>query len=193
MKFPYFKMIKNKEKNQGFFCPSIFPKSRQGLSAVVAALMLVLLTLVLVGIVWAAISSLVNKNLPEQGCLDAFGKVTLSNAYTCYNTSTNEMQFSISIEDIEITRAIVSISGQGTSKSVELTNQDTNVSNLRPYNGNYQDPVKLPEKNSGLTYVYNLTAGGFNEMPDSIRIVPVVGTDQCEVSDTIDEVYACGL
>lgn len=163
--------------------------NKKGLSAVVAALMLVLLTLVLVGIVWAAVKGLVDNELPEADCLDAFGKVTLESAYTCYNSSTNEMQFSINVEDISIDKVLVSFAGNGMSKSIDITNQDATVAYTRYYNGGAS--VKLPGQNSGLTYIYNSTEAGFTGKLDSITIIPYIGDDSCEVSDTIDEIYTC--
>ena len=101
-------MINKKEKNKRF--------KKNGLSTVVAALLLVLLTIVLVGIIWTVVNNLVTDELPNQGCLDAFGKVNFNNGYTCYNSSSKELQFSINVQDIAIEKAIISITGEGTSK-----------------------------------------------------------------------------
>ncbi len=166
-------------------------KNKLGLSTVVATLLLVLLTIALVAIVWGVINNLVQNQLPEQGCLDVFEKLKFNSAYTCYNASTSEMLISISTEDINISQAVIAISYQGSSKSLQISSQNSQITNLKPYNGNYGDSVKLPDRNSGATYVYNLTAGGFNGRPESVKIVPVIGKQQCSVSDSLDQIDNC--
>ncbi|MBI2045578.1 hypothetical protein HYT23_05970 [Candidatus Pacearchaeota archaeon] len=186
-------MINHKEKNQRFFYPSFFPKTRQGLSGVVTALLLVLLSVVLVGIVWISVQNLVTQELPEQGCVNAFEKVTLDDGLTCLLTAANELQFSINVADINAEKAVVTVAGNGASKSFEITNVNTVVANVRPYGGSYTNPVKLPGKNAGLTYAYNFSVDGFNSNLTSIRITPIVGEEQCSTSDQITDIEPCPL
>lgn len=165
---------------------------KKGLSAVVATLMLVLLAIALVGILWGVISNLVSDKLgATQSCLDVFEKVTLNDQYTCYNRTSKETRFSISIANIEVDEVIVSISAEGQTKSLKITNENKTISNLKPYKGNYGENVTLPDKNAGLTYVYNMTGVGFSEEPDSIKIAPTIKGTQCDVSDSILEIWYC--
>ena len=169
-------------------------KNRKGLSAVIATLMLVLLTLVLIGILWTVISNLVDTRLKNtESCFDIFEKVKINEQYTCFNVTgaTEELQFSISLSDITINQLVISISGSGQQKSITLTNQDTLFPYLKPYNGAYNTNVKLPQANSGLTYVYNLTSQGFSGKPGKIEIAPIISGNQCDVSDTTSEIVYC--
>ena len=168
-------------------------KNKLGLSTVIATLLLVLLTVALVGIVWGVIKNITEDSLPQQGCLDIYEKLKFNYAYTCYNTSTGEMLFSVSEEDINLSKAIISIYYQGTSKSLEVLSYLSPVPGLRPYNGNPGDSVVLPGANSGTTYIYNLSAAGFSGRPDSVKITPVIGKEQCSVSDSLDEIDNCPL
>ena len=164
-------------------------KYKKSLSTVVAALLLVLLTLVLIGIVWTVVNNLVTEELDEAGsCFDVFDKITFNGIYTCYNSSSNEMQFSINVKDISISKAVVSVVGEGRSKSIEIPGQ---YSSVKPFNGAYNSSISLPEKNAGLTYIYSMTADGFTQIPDTLKIIPVVRGNQCDVSDSIEEIDNC--
>ncbi|HLC77788.1 MAG TPA: hypothetical protein VJH92_01555 [Candidatus Nanoarchaeia archaeon] len=166
-------------------------KSNKGLSAVVATLLLVLLTITLVGIVWGVMKELVDDGLPPAECIDVYGKLTFSDTYTCYNVSSNEVHLSISLSDVAIEKALIGVSSQGTSKSFELKTTEANFLFLRPYGGSYNAPLKLPDTNSGLTYIYNLTTNGFSGRPDSLRMVPGIDGKLCETEETISDIGNC--
>ena len=48
----------------------------------------------------------------------------------------------------------------------------------------------MPEKNSAITYILNLTAVSFPK-PDGIKIAPIANGEQCEVVDTLNEIDNC--
>lgn len=188
--------MKNKKQNKKFCNPSLFPKSRQGLSAVIAALLLILLALVLVGVLWTVISNLVNDKLDETAsCSDAFGKVGLNDAYTCYNTSVGYgyQHFSIKLGDIDVEEVVVSISGNGMVKSFNIKTDLDTITSVGPYMGLPNTAVKLPGKNGGLTYLYDTTTEGFTGVPNSITIAPVINGNQCDVSASIYDIPNCPL
>lgn len=163
----------------------------KGLSTVVSTLLMILVTLSLIGIVWTVVKSLVEDSLPEQSCLNIFEKVNFNQAYTCYNGTSKELQFSINFADVAVQKAIISITGEGTTKSLGIKNESSNITYIRPYQGNYSQSVKLPSSNSGLTYVYNASGDGFLAKPNSIKISPVMNGKQCDVSDSIFEISNC--
>ncbi len=167
-------------------------KNKKGLSAIIATLMLILLTMVLVGIIWGVISNMVKNNIESTSCIDSLGKINLNDRYTCYNASSNETQFSINIEDISVDKVLVGISVAGQKRSLEITNENKVVSNLKPYGGSYGDVVILPGKNEGMTYVYNISGAGFSaQTPDSIEVAPVINGNKCDSSDSVVEVSGC--
>jgi len=167
-------------------------ENKKGLSSIIATLMLILLTLVLVGILWTVITNLFNKNISDtESCFDIFDKVQVNEQYTCFNATTSELQFSISMGDISVSEVLIAISGNGQKKSFKLSNDDQTFNFLRPYNGNYNANVKLPLNNSGLTYFYNLSSQGFSGKPDKIELAPVIKGTQCDVSDSTTEIIYC--
>ena len=168
-------------------------KEKKGISAVVGTVILVALTIAIVAIVWLVISNLVESGIGSQeSCFGAFDKVNLDPRYTCYDSSSEELQFSIKIGDIETEGALISISGQGSSTSFILNTTESSISNVVSYPSRSAN-VRLPGKNSGLTYIYNLSAGGFTGEPDRIEIAPIIGGNQCSVSDSIQKFESCSL
>jgi len=89
------------------------------------------------------------------------------------------------IGDIETDKVIVSVSSANAIKSYEITNEDQQDIGLTTYPSGGE--VKLPEKNAGLTYI----ATGFNSAIDLIQIAPVIGGNQCEISDSLSYVEEC--
>ncbi len=160
-------------------------KNKKGLSAVITTLILIALTISAIAIVWVTVSNLLTGRLDAaESCMNIFDKVEINERYTCYDAP--NFHFSINIGDIEIEEVIVSVSGGAMTKSYILENNETNISGLGPY-PDTSGEVKLPEKNSGRTYVTT----DFLAIPDSVKVTPVVNGNQCEVSDSLLEIYSC--
>jgi FlaG/FlaF family flagellin (archaellin) len=168
-------------------------KNQKGLSDVVSIVLFLALVVVMVGIVWAVVNGLVKDKLSQAGsCFDISGKVTINGRYTCYNSTSNELQFSLSVGDINIDEILVGISASGTSVSFKINSGSSQVTNLFTYPGRSIN-VTLPKKNAGLTYILNMSGAGFQGVPDSMRIAPIVGEEQCETSDSVEEIDNCQL
>ncbi|MEK6841939.1 MAG: archaellin/type IV pilin N-terminal domain-containing protein [Nanoarchaeota archaeon] len=166
-------------------------KNKKGLSEVVTVVLFLALAVVMVGVVWAVVNGLVKDKLSQAGsCFDTSGKIMINNRYTCYNSTSKELQLSLSLGDIDVEEILVGISGSGTSISFKLNNGNSQISNLVSYPSRNVN-VTLPKKNAGLTYLFNMTGAGFSGSPDSIRIAPIIGTEQCEAADSIEEVDDC--
>ncbi|MBA7711718.1 hypothetical protein ES703_120684 [subsurface metagenome] len=168
-------------------------RNKKAVSGVIVAVIMIALVMVTTLIVWGVVRNIVKGKLGDvESCFGIFGKVTINNRYTCYNSSSNELQFSISIGDVNVEKVLILISGEGITKSFEISNEEEFITGLGPYpsgSGN----VTLPGKNSGLTYIYNLTQGGFIRAPDLIQITPIVDEKQCDVSDSLSEIDSCLL
>lgn len=169
-------------------------KNKLGLSAVVATLMLILLTLVLVGILWAVIGGIFSDNVDDsKNCFGNFDKVTINERYTCYDPSVSpkEFKFSINVDDIEADAIIVGISDNSGQKISFKLNKSGSYPYLKPLNGNYGDNVSVPGENSGLTYIFNVDSKLSGNRPDLIEIIPVIEGSQCEVSSRVSEIVYC--
>lgn len=169
-------------------------KNKKALSSVIATVLLILLVTASIAIVWVFVNNIVSKNTKStESCFDieSSGSVAINPYYTCYNLTSGEVQFSISIGDAEIDSLVVAITAEGTSKSFTLTEGYSNFTNLKPYKGSYGANVKLPGKNEGLTYVANGFSG--SSKIDSIKISPVIGEEQCSAVDSTSQIDNCAL
>jgi hypothetical protein len=165
--------------------------NKKAISGIVAAVIMIALVMAIGGIVWAVVSNLVTEQLEEAGsCFDIFDKVSINNKYTCWNYSSNETLFSINVADAEIDKIVVSITGEGTTKSFELS-ADEGSDELKYFpDGEYGNPLAYaPGKNEGRTYITDF----FKSNPDSIVVYPVVGKKQCDVADTLTSIDPCIL
>jgi hypothetical protein len=168
-----------------------FLHHKQGLSTIVVTLILVVISLVAVGVVWGFVNNLINKQITtSEACYGHYDKVKLNPQYSCYElvgTNNYNVRFSLSVGDVKVDKVIISVASASAIKSYEVTNTLQNISGLVPYPSGNQSV--LPGKNSGLTY----RATGFTSSPDSIKIAPVIGGTQCDVSDTISQIEDCAL
>jgi len=163
--------------------------NKKGVSAIIATILMITLVLIIIGVIWVSINNLISKEIKTtESCFGNFGKVTLDKRYTCLNSSSNELQFSINIGDITVDRVLVSISSISESKSLEISN--TTMNNVKMYNGAYGGLIEVPEKNAGSTYVVDIDGLGIST-PDSISIAPIISETQCGVSDSLFEISKC--
>ncbi|MFH1801369.1 MAG: archaellin/type IV pilin N-terminal domain-containing protein [archaeon] len=162
-------------------------KNSKGVSGVITVVILIALVIATVSIVWVVVNNLIESQLSSaSSCLDSFDKVKINPLYTCYDLISQEVRFSISSGDINATKAIVSVSSEGATKSYTLTNEETIIDGLENYPSGTAE-ITLPSANSGKTYV----AEGFSQEPDMIEIVPFFGNKNCGVSDTITKIDFC--
>lgn len=167
-------------------------KKKKGLSAIVTTLLMVALAIVLVGIIWAAVTNLVRTQMKSSSCVNIVGQVSLNNEYTCYNSTSHELRFAISRGDTDIGGILVGVYSQGTGKTFEMTNKSAPVAFLLRYPS--MDPnITIPNKNSEFVYTFDMSAAGFTDAPSQITISPIVGTTQCSTSDQLNSIDDCNL
>jgi len=168
-----------------------FNLNKKSVAGVVTAVIMIALVIAAAIIVWVVVTNLVSKQLEEaESCFMIFGKVTINNRYTCYDFSLNEFHFSINMGDVDIDEVLVSISAEGTTKSFKISKTNTTIENLVNYPDG-SEGIKLPDKNAGATYIYNMTGGDFSVKPDAFKIAPIVSGKQCDVSDSISDIDNC--
>ncbi len=156
---------------------------KKGLSAVITTLILIALVISAIAIVWVVVKNTIEENISStESCFDVLGKIKINNKYTLYDPISNKLQFSINLKDIEVDNILILISGGGVTKSLIITNEEKIINGLT----NYPDGssgIKLPAKNEGLTYVYDMS--NFSGKPDLIEISPIINGKQCEVCDAL--------
>jgi len=151
-------------------------KNKKGLSGVITMLLLVALVLVLVGIIWGVVNSLVEGKISEsEACSFIFGKLSIDSTKTCYEGTT--LKFFIERKDLDIDALIVSIGGKKNSLNLELNSSVNDLVN-----------DNLLNKKSGRGYSVDVGSIG---IPESIKIAPIINGVSCEISDSFIGIEEC--
>ena len=169
--------------------PENLSNGKRGLSAVIATVLLIALTLAVVGIIWTVVNNLVQEKIEStESCGIVLNEVNLDPLYTCYNNTlgTDELWFSIGVGEVEnLEDILVSISGETTSVSFKIKENQTGLS----YYPSRTQPVVIPGKNQGLTYIYQLPASVGT--PSLIEIAPIINGELCSASSSINQFDSC--
>lgn len=161
--------------------------NKKGMSAVLATVIIIGLTVTAGALIWAVVNNLIGKNLEKSGtCFDVLDQVKLDTDYTCYNESSKIVQFSISVGDIDADGILIAVSFAGSSKSATLTNTSQTIENVKNYPSG-SSGVKMPEKNSGATYLFE----GITISPSSVSVIPIISGNQCGAADTLHNLDDC--
>lgn len=162
--------------------------NKKAVSTVIATVIMIALVIAITAVVWGVINNIIGDQIESsESCFGNFGKVKLNKQYTC--KSSTEAQVSILIGDLKIDGILVALAGNSASKSFELKNGSTSAA-IKMYNGTYGQSLSLPSENAGLTYVIDLSGFGVSDA-SSVKISPIMNGNQCEVSDSVDELGAC--
>lgn len=144
-------------------------KNKKGISAIIATVLIILVTVAGVAIVGVAIQPFIKGLGGTSECFDATSQVTILEDYTCYDASSNNVSVQVSrgSKDFDLVGIQVLISSGGNSNSFKI---DENL------------PTIPGEK------VYQIDLTGI--VPDQVQIAPIIkiGNSEktCEISSTID-------
>lgn len=164
---------------------------KKGVSAIIATVLIVLLTIVAIGVIAGFVVPFVRESLAGAGaCLPyrTYLEFDESFGFNCFNGS--EIYFSVKaniLEDLEAEEPgefRVVFVGEETSESVIV--KEGMMEEIKMLSG---EGVEVPKKGDIITYVYNDSKGeGF----ESMEIYPVLETGKiCEKTDSI-KLISCG-
>jgi hypothetical protein len=158
---------------------------KRGVSQVVGAVVLVGLTVALIAGIWVIIDSFVSEKLESaESCKNILDKISFNNDYTCFNSTSKEMQISVEFKEIEPTSILIGISYEKNINTFELSKDSKIFPDF--YNYDKSTSVSMPESESRRTYLARS-----NERPESIIISPKMRNTQCDVVDKISELPTC--
>lgn len=126
--------------------------NKKGVSAIVATVLLVLITIAAVGIIWGAVMPMIKGNIEKsQRCYD-LGLEVKQTGNTCYDISaqTLDIQIGRGEKDADLKDIQIQVGYQGTSKSVRMNNNLIVTAN----NGT------VPGPNEDVKYTINVDALG---------------------------------
>jgi flagellin-like protein len=171
-------------------------RNKKGISALVATVLLILITVAAVGIIWSAVNPMISDNLKfGQACSDVRMslQVDASSAYNCFNSSNNLTNIVVSrgVDTLNLVGLQIIASGAsgstpfdvkiGSSKAIARRSNDTAFNSA--VNFAYGD---IPTSNSAIAYTLNTSAIGKPDKVAVSAIVKIGATEKkCESSTAV--------
>ena len=157
-------------------------ENKKGISAVVATVLMILITVAAVTIIWVAIIPLINNQLDKgRACFDAISQVSLPDqGYTCISSDGKNVTLQIKrgSMELDLVDAQVIFSSGGNSYSFALSDPSTTISPA--------GEITFPNINEERVYVID-TSSITGEI-ETVELAPVVqiGKSQevCDVSSS---------
>lgn len=162
------------------------------MSGIIVTIVMIAFVLVAGGLVWSVVNGIIGENIDKgSSCFGFYDKLSIERKYTCYTNNTDNItfEFQVSRKDVVVDGVLVAISGDTHFERFTLTGELQNITNLFSYS--WENETKMPGKDSGVTYILNWT--DLENFPTKIEIIPIVGKNQCEVSDTLSGIEDCNL
>ncbi|MFH0808594.1 MAG: hypothetical protein V1888_03180 [archaeon] len=104
---------------------------KKGISAIVATVLIILITVAAVTIIWAAIIPMIDKLENSGVCLDAVSQLTIENkGYTCRNGADISIQIGHGGVDFDLSDIQILISSEGNTESINLVGASYAVDDL---------------------------------------------------------------
>jgi flagellin-like protein len=156
---------------------------KKGISAVVATVLIILITVAAVTIIWAAIIPMINNQLSKGTiCLDAISQLSIENkGYTCIDGSDLKVQIGHGATNFDLADIQVLISSNGSTESINLVADG--VITL----------AELPGTNEERTFTISTMTTPVAEI-ETVNIAPIVTvgdtTEACEALAPI-KIKAC--
>ncbi|MCR4284777.1 MAG: hypothetical protein NUV97_01880 [archaeon] len=146
--------------------------NKKGISAIVATVLIILITVAAVTIIWAAIIPMINNQLNKGTvCVDVVSQIAISDeGYTCKNTTadTISLQIKHGARDFDLADIQVLVSAGGDTTSFLLSNQTSD----------------FPGSNEEKTYI--IDTSGIVGTIESVDIAPIVkignARETCDIS-----------
>jgi len=132
--------------------------NKKGVSAVVATVLIVLITIAAVSIIAGFIIPMVREGLEEGGsCFDLRDYVKITDlGYTCYDSAKTSLTIERGMENHSIQGFVVSITSGPASKRYDLK-QGLTTTGATMYDGS--TVIKIPEPGGAETYTFNIGNG----------------------------------
>jgi flagellin-like protein len=161
---------------------------KKAVSALVATVLLILITVAAVGIIWGAIMPMINQATQYgQSCMNARLQINTDSGYTCYNASGVVLaNIERGAEDFVPTGIQLVVSGGGQSKVFKVSDKLAAPSSVSELPSNYSgNALDVPGTNEARTYVVNSGMTVTSELAVA-PIVKVGNTEKvCDVSSRV--------
>ena len=164
-------------------------KSKRSQSGIIAAVLLIMIVIISAVVIISFVVPFVKERLEGGDCLDLVGKIEIRNnlQYTCYNSTSNNLNLQIHYGDIQNLTKGFQVSVGFSGQSEPFTVIPTPVGDVTMYPD--EDPdILIPGKNQERTYIL----GGITNLPESIEVYPILKNGKtCDSSDSLAFVSEC--
>ena len=155
---------------------------KKGVSAVIATVLLIMLTVAAVAIIAGIIIPFVKTKLDEsKKCFEAIDQISIEQGnFTCYNpTNTKIMIRRGTNEEFELKGLIISLVKSDGSSEVYKIYNNTNIQGVKMYSGSFD--LKIPQEGGAETYVFPVSSS-------YASVAPILSDDKTckEVSENIE-------
>lgn len=158
---------------------------KRAVSALVATVLLILITVAAVGIIWGAIMPMINQATQYgQACMNARFSIETQQGYTCYNATQKIVLIQVGrgAEDFVPIGMHLVLTGGGISKTFPI-NTTTNPNVWMLGNTTATDPIQIPGANEERTYVINAATMAITSEVSVAPIVKIGNTEKiCDIS-----------
>jgi len=162
-------------------------RNKKALSAIVSVVIIIGLTIAAGAIVFTVVRNLASDKLNDaQSCLKSIEKFEINGAYTCYNSTGQEIQISISRKELGIDYLMIVISSGEESRTFKLYDEAQVIEGVVNYPSRTTSIV-LPGNESGKTYIIDWNLG----IPEKIQITPSINKKICNIVDEINTIQSC--
>ena len=144
--------------------------NKRGIEALVATVLLVLITIAAVGIIWGAVMPLIKSNIQSsQKCFDADLEIK-QGGYTCFDSSVPQVKVQVGrgekatdISDIQI-----QLSSAGTSKSIKASNESVSPNDIPGPN----EEIVYTVGTLGLDYIDSVSIAAIIKIGNTVIMCP---------------------
>lgn len=173
----------------------MFLKKRKAVSALVATVLLILITVAAVGIIWGAIMPMLNRAMEMgQACLNARLTIDTTSGYTCYKSTTTEAMIMVGrgAEEFDLAGMNIMVSGGGQSRTFLIKNgtavQASGINvGVKMVGGPNPLTIDIPRPNEERTYI--LFIGTNLSSIEEVKVAPLakVGNTErtCDISSKV--------
>jgi flagellin-like protein len=158
---------------------------KKGVSAVIATIMLILLTVIAVGFVAGVVIPMIKNWLSGTKCVNYLGKISIDDTsdYTCFipNATFGDVKLTVSFEDVSLNEFNVYIYDSATGRTKSYNVKNGSSEGVSMFGGGN---IELPGKREKRTYVFGDEHHEAGEIL-KVSLAPVVEGDVCDPSPEI--------
>jgi len=121
-------------KNQGNIRYNNYLRAKKSVSALVATVLLILITVAATGIIWSAVMPMITKSTKmSEACLNARLNIDTTAGYTCYDEANKQVYVMVrrGAEDFNLSGIKIQLSGDGKTKGYNISLNAIGVLNLK--------------------------------------------------------------